>query len=242
MTEHVNDAQDPTGGGSPDDASKQLAALQKQVEEMQAAIVKRDDSLAKMQSDRDKVTAALEREQKRRERLEASRLKDVSKLPSSEQTTYLKQVAAEEHQKATRFELAHKYGLDPSALEGEFPSKEAMQLHAVELAQAQGARDMDAKLTQLTDAVQALADMQQKAQENPTVTPDAGGRHASQGLPEDALKEFDDLAEHYRNIRRHDLATQAVLARIHRDPSKVMEPATPSADLPPELQAKLRRR
>lgn len=240
--EHVEGAQGASGETPTDDVSKQIEDLQAAVAALTQDITKRDALLAKTQSDKDKLTARLEKEQRQRERLEASRQRDVANLPANEQTDYLRRVAAEEHQKATKFELAHEYGLDPTELDGEFANAGEMRLRAIELSQAKGRATLDGKLEQLTEIVTQVVTAQQKMIEEPApVRPDVGGRRAS-ALPDpDTLAQFDDVARQAIQERDHKTAVAAVLAKIHRDPSKVLGSSTPSDELPPELQAKLRR-
>jgi hypothetical protein len=244
--EHVNASQTAEGGGAADDASRIV-----QLEEKLAALLegqqKRDQALAKMQSDRDKAQQRLEKEQKRRERLEAQQRRQVDKIPATEQTEYLRNYAAAADQKATRFELAHQYGLDPMELDRDYPNAEAMRLHAIELNAAKGSHDVQARLDKLTTVIEQIVSVQQKeaeqaAAEAELVTPDTGGPRGVKLPARDALDEFTALAEEYRNDRDFKLATQAVLARIHRDPSKIMGPARPSEEIPPGLREKMNRR
>jgi hypothetical protein len=221
--------------------------MEAQLLKLQEGQAKRDQALEKMQSQRDKAQQRLEREQKRSERLEAQQRRQVNKLPENEQTQYLREYAAAADQKATRFELAHQYGLDPTELGGEYASPEAMRLHAIELSQAKGSQDTQARLDKLYSLVEGLVEVQTKDAEQAATaatlaTPDTGGPRGVQLPPRDALDEFTTLAQEYRKARDFKLATQATLARIHRDPSKVMGTARPSEEIPPGLREKMNRR
>lgn len=244
--EHVSASQAAEGGSEAtnDDASARIARLEEQLLKLQEGTERRDKALGKMQSERDRAQKRLEREQKRTERLEVQQRKQVDKLPATEQTDYLRRYAAAADQKATRFELAHQYELDPTELDGEYNSPEAMRLRAIELSQAKGSQDLQSRLDKLTSVVEQIVEIQTKeAEQTPQVVePDTGGPRGRKLPARDVLDEFTALAEEYRKKRDFRLATQSVLAKIHRDPSKVMGSAQPSEDLPPELVEKMKRR
>jgi hypothetical protein len=246
-TEHVNGGQDQEGSDTEtDDVSKQLAALAAQVQKLTDDVTKRDELIQRTQSAKDKLAGQLEKEQERRKRVEAARVRDLGKIPENEQTSYLRNVAAQEHQRATRFELAHQYGLDPTELEGEFATPEAMRLHAVELAQARGQKSVEEQVAQLTTLVTQLTELQTKQAGDPEtllVQPDVGGRRASSPpATQEVLEKFDAVIAQARGERDSKTAIRAALAKAHRDASAIMrkEQGLPE-ELPPELKARLRR-
>jgi len=244
-TEHVNASQTTGGDEAHDDASR-IALLEQQLAKLQEGQEKRDAALAKMQSEKDKTQQRLDREQQRRERLEAQQRKRVDQMPATEQTEYLRNYAAAADQKATRFELAHQYGLDPTELDRDYANAEAMRLHAIELSQQRGSQDTQARMERLTKLVEGLIEVQTKDAEQGAaaelVQPDTGGPRGARLPDRDVLDDFTALAEEFRKEKDFKLATQSVLARIHRDPSKIMGPARASEEVPPGLREKMNRR
>ena len=123
----------------------------------------------------------------------------------------LKQYAAQQAMTAKRLELAHKYGVPADELSGEYESPEAMEQHALVLAQQK-------ELQALKQKVDAL----ESPQSSSAITPDTGGATGTT-TPVNVLQQRYADAREAAKRGDHQKAATLGLQAIYGDPSKVVK-------------------
>lgn len=122
--------------------------------------------------------------------------------------------AAAKTQEAERFRLASKFGLEPSELERDFESPQAMEAYAHML-------QLQKQVQNLEQRLQGEEEGEEEDEETLVPTPaDTGGPTGQQAAPSDLEADYARIREMGRTVEaRHQL-----LQAIYRDPSRRMGP------------------
>jgi len=132
-----------------------------------------------------------------------------------EQYNTMSAYAAEQAQRAERFQLAAEHGLQPGDLEGEFGSPQAMQQYAELLALRQNVQALEERLQESLEPPPPPEPLE--GEEDGSPPGDLGGPTGTQSPEQGALAAQYETA---KALGRTAAGRQAMLQAIYGDPSK----------------------
>ena len=147
-----------------------------------------------------------------------------SRQEANDYVASIERYAAQQAQRATRFELAQQYKIDPDELDGDYSSPEAMRARAEMLAQEKRLARLEEDLEAERERARKVAEEMSKAsstEPEPEVPPsgvDQGGPTYEQPEQAKALQDLYEQAKAYPR-GREERSVRHLMA-IYQDPTK----------------------